>query len=106
MRYDLLIADLDAYVFGQEALRLIQSYLCDRSQNVKMGSSFSNELDNLCGFPKRSILGPLLFNIATCDLTIINISSDIANYVDGITPYECAPFYYKLKIGIVNLQNI
>ena len=72
MRYDLLIANLDAYRFGQETLRLIQSYLSDRSQKVKMGSSFSNELDNLCGFPKRSILGLLLFNIATCDLSFIN----------------------------------
>ena len=37
MRYDLLIANLDAYRFGQETLRLIQSYLSDRSQKVKMG---------------------------------------------------------------------
>ena len=34
------------------------------------------------------------------------MSSDIANYVDDITPYDCAPYYYKLKIGIDNLQNI
>ena len=34
------------------------------------------------------------------------MSSDIANYMDDITPYDCAPYYYKLKIRIDNLQNI
>ena len=35
------------------------------------------------------------------------MSSDIANYADDITPYECAPYYDKLKKnGIDNLQNV
>ena len=38
---DLLIAQLIAYGFDQEALKLIHSYLHDRSQRVKGGSSFS-----------------------------------------------------------------
>ena len=33
--YDLLIAKLNAYDFDQEALKLIHSYQCDRSQKVK-----------------------------------------------------------------------
>ena len=32
--YDLLIAKLNAYGFDQEALKLIDSYLCDRSQKL------------------------------------------------------------------------
>ena len=76
--YDLLIAKLNAYDFDQVASKLIHSYLCDRSQRVKVGSSFSKELD-------------------ICDLFLIDMSSDIANYVDDTTPYECAPYYDKLK---------
>ena len=60
--YDLLIAKLNAYGFDQEALKLIHCYLCDRSQKVKVGSSFSKELDILCGVLQRPVLGPLLFN--------------------------------------------
>ena len=60
--YDLLIAKLNAYGFDQVTLKLIHSYLCDRSQSVKVGSSFSKEFDILCGVPQGSILGPLLFN--------------------------------------------
>ena len=47
--YDLPIAKLNAYGFDQEALKLIHSYLYDRSQKVKVGSSFSKELEIVCG---------------------------------------------------------
>ena len=95
--YDLLIAKLNAYDFDQEALKLIHSYLCNRSQKVKVGSSFSKELEILRGVPQGSILGRLLFNIDICDLFFIDTSSDIGNYADDTTPYECAPCYDKLR---------
>ena len=82
---------------NQEALNLIHSYLCDRSQKFKVGSSFSKELDILWSVPQRSVLGPLLFNIDIWDLLFIDINSDIANYADDTTPYECALYYDKLK---------
>ena len=37
--YDLLIAKLNAYGFDQKALKLIHSYLCDRSQKVNTWST-------------------------------------------------------------------
>ena len=92
--HDLLIAKLDANYFDQEPLKLIHSYLCDGSQKVKVDSLFSIELDTSCRVPQGRILGPLLFNIDLCDLCFIDMSSDITNYADDTTPYECAP--YKL----------
>ena len=38
--YDLLIAKFNACGFDQEVLKLIHSYLCNRSQNVKVGSKY------------------------------------------------------------------
>ena len=62
-----------------------------------MGSSFSKELEILCGAPQGLTLCPLIFTIDICDLFFIGRSSDIANYADDTTPYECAPYYNKLK---------
>ena len=70
-----------------------------------MGSLFSKELDILCCVPQESILSPLLSNKDICDLFFIDMSSNIANYADDTTPYECVPYYDKLKESD-NLQNI
>ena len=37
--------------------------------------------------PQGSILGPLLFNVDICDLFILIVNIDIANYADDNTPY-------------------
>ena len=63
-----------------------------------MGSSFSKELDILCGFPHESIFGPLLFIIDIYDLFFIDMSSDIVNYANDTTHYKCAPYYDKLTV--------
>ena len=63
------------------------------------------ELDISCRVPQESALSPLLFNMDICNLFFIDMSFDIANYADDTTPYECAPYYSKLK-EIDNLQNI
>ena len=79
IRYDLLIAKLNAYGFDKKALKLIYDYLNGRSQKIKVGASFSSKLVISYGVPQGSMLDPLLFN---------NITSGIANYAGDTTPYE------------------
>ena len=49
VNHDLIIAKLEAYRVGENSLRLIQNYLSQRQQRVKVGSSLSKWLE-ICFF--------------------------------------------------------
>ena len=85
--HDLIVAKLDAYGFSTESLKLINSYLTERKQRVKMNDQFSSWLDISVGVPQGSILGPLLFNIFLCDMFLFCNDIDFASYADNNTPY-------------------
>ena len=59
--HKLLKAKLNAYGFDEASLKVVISYLKNRTQTTKVASSFSELLNIIYGVPRGSILGPLLF---------------------------------------------
>ena len=51
---DLIVAKLQAYGFSTESLKLINSYLTERKQRVKINDQFSSWLDIVVGVPQGS----------------------------------------------------
>ena len=106
IRHDLLIAKLHAYGFSHEALTLINDYLTNRQQRVKVNGSFSSWKDLTRGVPQGSVLGPLLFNIYINDLLLFIQNSDICNYADDTTIYSCDKSLDKITHKLENDCNV
>ena len=96
LNHELLLAKLNAYGFEHSALKFINSYLKERKQRTKVGSSFSSWRDVIFGVPQGSILGPLLFNIFLNDIFFFTDKSTIANYADDNSVYSVNDTYEGL----------
>ena len=62
---------LDWFGVGGSALKWFTSYLTERYQSVKIGSTLSDLQKLLFGVPQDSVLGPLLFSLYTSPLSTL-----------------------------------
>ena len=59
---DILICKLINYEIGGNNLKTFESYLNNRNQFISFDKKNTYFANIKCGFPQRSILGPLLYN--------------------------------------------
>jgi len=76
------------------AHRWFRSYLSGRYQYVRRGSVRSSVIELICGVPKGSVLGPILFVLYTADLVQLIEAFGLSPhlYADDTQVYgSCAP---------------
>ena len=84
---ELLVATLHAYGFDESLLKVIISYLKNRTQTTTVGSMFSESPSKIFGTPQGSVLCPLLFIIYVCDLFIVNKELNFSSYAEDTTSF-------------------
>ena len=81
---------------------LIFSYLSNRTQRVKIKTSYSDKNNIEYGVSQGSFSGQLLFNIDLIDLCFECDDSEIASYANNTTPDSCAD---NITTAITQLQS-
>ena len=82
VNHGILIEKLNHYGICNNASNWILSYLCNRSQHVKLNGAESTNKNVTCGVPQGSILGPLLFIIYINDMHKALLNSKVFHFAD------------------------
>ena len=83
--HDLLLLRLKAYCLSEYALNLIDDYLSNRKQRVKVDTYFNSWQNIHKGVPQVSILVPVLFNVFLNDIFNFVKENKLYNYADDNT---------------------
>ena len=107
--HDLILAKARALGFMDSALLLLNSYLSDRFQKIKLENEESEWTSLINGVPQGSILGPLLFTILLTDIKDVIVYSKHHCYADDTQVYtSCKLSDVETSLHQINcdLENI
>lgn len=84
VNHDILLYKLSYMGFSNKAIRWLNSYLSNRTQQVKFKNAFSKTIEVVSGVPQGSHLGPVLFTLFINDLPSVIQHSNILMYADDV----------------------
>jgi hypothetical protein len=79
INHEILLAKLENAGLRSKNLKLIASFLEERTQRVRLDAVLSEEMVVKCGVPQGSKLGPLLFLVYINDLNLKQLSAPGCN---------------------------
>ena len=109
LNHKMLLFKLQKMGIRDKALKLIEHYLTNRFQFVRINDERSDSSPIRNGVPQGSNLGPLLFNMMLYDLKFVSTTSTIIKYADDIvllkTCDKSTDFVEDLKNDINEIKS-
>ena len=102
--HERLLLKLSAYGLDGKVLQWIRSFLSDRTQRVRVGTSYSEQAEVTSGIPQGSILGPVLFTIFINDLPDV-VNSQCKIFADDTKVYNTSDKKDLLQADLHSLQT-
>ena len=87
LQYDLILAKLNGYGFSYKSIKFISSLLSEIRLRTKINSEYNYWEDLIICVPQGSVL-LFCYSTLVC-ATFFITESNITNYPDGSSPYEC-----------------
>lgn len=100
--HPLLLQSLENIGVRGICLKLLQSYISNRQQCVRVGSTYSDKLTIEYGVPQGTVLGPILFSIYINDLFALPTRGVIIGFADDTAIIYKAETWEKLKQVVQN----
>ena len=103
INHEILVTKLSSfYGFSMSAKELIQSYLTNRKQFVRL-SNADSEMENIeIGVPQGSVLGPLLFIVYINDLLNSAPNLSYVLFADDTNVFSTDSHQMKYQISLIN----
>ena len=97
MNHDILLSKLEYYGVCGLPLKLMKSYLSDRTQCVTIGGSTSKHALITCGVPQGSVLGPRLFLVYINDIHKSESEASFHLFAGRHKSFLCRKEYKKTR---------
>ena len=101
-----LLYKLSKYGISGSAYKWLESFLVDRTHQVKINDTLSPPASVSSGVPQGTVLGPLLFLYYSADLPNVVLHSSISIYADDTKLYKCIKSEYDCSLLQSDLNRV